>query len=1196
MPPPPRAPRAPQSRRPQRKRSKRKFTVVSNVPHAKQIMGVLKSTIDTTKIIALDLEGDLSANGQLSLLQMKVQNHDVVVFDLLTAPTMLQESGLSDILEDPTICKILHDCRQDAVALYAQFGVKLAGVYDTQESHMTITNNQRRAGLNEVLQIYANQTNDLKSKVKHRRGLWEKRPLAERLLTYAAKDVEHLITAFAAMNTDVRNQVAQGSRIVESRIANVERGPRTGRLFSRYATFTGGAQSLCTAMDFYKQILENAPEERQRCVDKTVLKLKFEEWKQTARVPDNPPNTLYRGSFSSIYTVLSRGGHIVRDKENPSAVTWTKDIDQNGSVQQAKVASARLLRERREECEKDRDGLHVGKLDLDKVFQSGSPFTRIISVTNVGDKHHVLKTLQFLNKNGTRIRPIFKVASPLEFPLDILPKHMITIEFDICPPDGMTRNIIEFEFHAFSILRYIEMQASTDKDLFEALQPKAPFVKKKVKKGWRTGQPMIEGEKPAGSGKGWARDVADYKIPDYLFQDLASGELEEWLEKVFTAALPAKHYVQFHHFLIWLEEIQMNIDIQQFNMEGVFLTPRGQFWDLMVPGLAENRPSVLKGDKVVATWKNRKYTGYAWNVERDKVSLNFHNSFDPIGNQPVDIEFTFPRTMLRLQHEALRHVDGLAPDVKAALLYPTPEAVLQAQAQQHNLNIREDMFNQKQIQAITHIVEHRGPVPYIIFGPPGTGKTKTIVEAIIQMARINTHKEFRILVCAPSNYAADLLCERLAVSLNRREMFRAMAYSRSQNSVSAKVLEYCHISEDGNFGTNSVQFGSFKVVVATIASASKLSVSLDLPESGYFDMVAIDEAGHATEPEVIGAVAGVLSQGGLLVLAGDPKQLGPIVHSKLATTFGLGKSYLGRLCELPVYAPDQLGDFDPCVLTKLVHNYRSHPDILELPNRLFYNNELIVSADESSRNELCKWEHLVTQGVPLIFNGVIGKDEREESSPSWFNPHEVTKVVGYVRDLLETRKNGVIRPKDIGIIAPYAKQVQKIKFALRIMGRINGQEPTEIMVGSTEQFQGQERKVIIISTVRSSKEFVEFDEKHALGFLTNPKRFNVAITRAKALLIVIGNPHVLSVDSNWKDLIMMCKSKKAYTGVEYNGDGSNDSNGHGSDNSGDGSNNSSGVDMEELTRVMERAMITESEDITEEPPSPLVQQGFRREE
>ena len=126
----------------------------------------------------------------------------------------------------------------------------------------------------------------------------------------------------------------------------------------------------------------------------------------------------------------------------------------------------------------------------------------------------------------------------------------------------------------------------------------------------------------------------------------------------------------------------------------------------------------------------------------------------------------------------------------------------------------------------------------------------------------------------------------------------------------------------------------------------------------------------------------------------------------------------------------------------------------------------------------------------MIFHGVIGQDLKEETSPSFFNIEEVVIVRDYIKKLLDMRQNK-ISPKEIGVIAPYRRQVQKIRQKLK-KDNIN-----DIMVGSTEEFQGQERRVIIVSTVRSSPEYVHTDNQYKLGFLKNPKRFNVAITRYK---------------------------------------------------------------------------------------------------
>jgi helicase MOV-10 len=506
-------------------------------------------------------------------------------------------------------------------------------------------------------------------------------------------------------------------------------------------------------------------------------------------------------------------------------------------------------------------------------------------------------------------------------------------------------------------------------------------------------------------------------------------------------------------------------------------------------------------------------------------------------------------------------------DLGDGILNPTVEAAQSLRWRPRQLllelNVRKDKFNTEQIQAITEIVNGKArQVPYIVFGPPGTGKTTTVIESVLQAVRC-LGSSFRVLCCAPSNTAADLLCERLSKELPKNRLFRAMAVSRQQSLVSPAVLEFCKMEGDDFVMPPLEDFIKFQVVVATLAKAAKLPVELGI-KRGSFDLIVVDEAGHATEPEIIGAIGRILdtnpNRPGQLVLAGDHQQLGPITHSDIATKYGLATSFLQRLTARPLYSsfhdggvngdnngvvqttlslaqlslkPAEGKTYNPAVLTKLVKNYRSHPDILELPNTLFYGGELEVCADRAISHSLCDWEHLEVQGFPMIFSGVLGKDEREGSSPSWFNLHEVEEVLKYVKLLLTTRRNP-LTPDNIGIISPYQQQVQKIKKALRLIELDNGKDPTKIMVGSTEQFQGQERRCIIISTVRASKEWIPSDESHRLGFVNSPKRFNVAITRAKALLIVIGHPDVLVSDGNWSKLVSYCRGKGSAVGPQHN--------------------------------------------------------------
>ena len=119
----------------------------------------------------------------------------------------------------------------------------------------------------------------------------------------------------------------------------------------------------------------------------------------------------------------------------------------------------------------------------------------------------------------------------------------------------------------------------------------------------------------------------------------------------------------------------------------------------------------------------------------------------------------------------------------------------------------------------------------------------------------------------------------------------------------------------------------------------------------------------------------------------DPKQLGPIIRSDIAKRFGLEKSLLERLTQMHPYArmeePNVLGNhYDKRMITKLVHNYRSHPTILDLPNKAFYDGDLIAAAEVTRSHRFVDWEHLPTkQKFPIIFHGVEGEDMRESNSP-----------------------------------------------------------------------------------------------------------------------------------------------------------------------------------------------------------------------
>ena len=409
-----------------------------------------------------------------------------------------------------------------------------------------------------------------------------------------------------------------------------------------------------------------------------------------------------------------------------------------------------------------------------------------------------------------------------------------------------------------------------------------------------------------------------------------------------------------------------------------------------------------------------------------------------------------------------------------------------------------------------------------------TGKTTTVVETIYQLAK---HQDkLKILVVAPSNDAADILVERLASHFPPSELTRILAFTRSVDSLPASIRRYG--SSERSNQEHVADILAARIVASTVNLAARFS-HWGVP-AGFFDVVIVDEAGHATEPEVVAVAASGLvdfkrkdHRVGQIVLAGDPQQLGPVITSALCKKLGLGLSYMERLSKLDLYQRDAKGVYPDNLLAKLVRNYRSHPAILKLPNTMFYENDLQTCGDKLMTHNMAAWEHLPCPGFPIVFHSVEGENLREANSPSWFNPQEAELVLQYVHLLLKETKPP-LKPSEIGIITPYARQVSKINKALATMG------VTEIKVGSVEMFQGQERRCIILSTVRSDSAHLSKDVRFNLGFVASPKRFNVAVTRAKSLLIVIGCARLLAGDKeNWRPLLEYCRDKNAWCGEKW---------------------------------------------------------------
>ncbi|XP_014676504.1 PREDICTED: putative helicase Mov10l1 isoform X2 [Priapulus caudatus] len=248
---------------------------------------------------------------------------------------------------------------------------------------------------------------------------------------------------------------------------------------------------------------------------------------------------------------------------------------------------------------------------------------------------------------------------------------------------------------------------------------------------------------------------------------------------------------------------------------------------------------------------------------------------------------------------------------------PVAPAVPDATTAPHSFEFFNAALNSRQRSAVVRMLGAQSrPTPYVLFGPPGTGKTITIVEAMLQV--LSRLPSTRILVCTPSNSAADLIVQRLHESgrVTTADMVRYMAFQRSDETVPDDVRDYCVRCDDDAL-TCAVRR---RLVVSTCGSCGTLA-ALGLPPD-HFTHVFVDEAGQATEPETLIPIAMAAPAGGQVVLSGDPMQLGPVLRSPFAKTYGLETSLLERLCQRPLYCRDESrfanhGSYDPLLVTKL---------------------------------------------------------------------------------------------------------------------------------------------------------------------------------------------------------------------------------------------------------------------------------------
>jgi len=427
----------------------------------------------------------------------------------------------------------------------------------------------------------------------------------------------------------------------------------------------------------------------------------------------------------------------------------------------------------------------------------------------------------------------------------------------------------------------------------------------------------------------------------------------------------------------------------------------------------------------------------------------------------------------------------------------------------------------------------------LVHGPPGTGKTTSIVELIRRAVR----RGQKVLACGPSHMAVDNLFERLLTHGGRAVRLghpaRVMPELRDQTldmlverhadvrlarklvkdalALFRKASRYTRARPEP--GARRDQRAEAKTLLADarrleaqavdhildtadILCATTTGLDDNLLGGRRFDLVVIDEACQSTEPGCWIAIA----RADRVVLAGDHLQLPPTVLSKDAAKQGYGVSLFERLAALD----------SAKLLKRLDVQYRMHSAIMEFSSLEFYDAELVADLSVATHclTGLANVAETLLTATPLEFVDTAGAGFEESIEPdgqSRMNRREADLVVLKVNSLVEAGVN----PAQIGVITPYAAQARLLREKL---------PNTELEIDTVDGFQGREKEAIVISLVRSN-------DQCEIGFLSDLRRTNVAMTRARRKLIMIGDSATLSSEPFYARLIAHFEIHGAYKSV-----------------------------------------------------------------
>ncbi len=508
-------------------------------------------------------------------------------------------------------------------------------------------------------------------------------------------------------------------------------------------------------------------------------------------------------------------------------------------------------------------------------------------------------------------------------------------------------------------------------------------------------------------------------------------------------------------------------------------------------------------------------------VRRDKmrIVLNADDAPDWLKDGKLGVNLLFDEGGYREMQKALKEVQsadtGRLADLRE-ILYGAKQASFKKGFDFQSVNL-----NEGQNRALSQIFNAKDVA--IIHGPPGTGKTTTLVNAIKEV--VKTEKQ--VLVCAQSNAAVDLMVEKLdglGIEVLRIGHPARLTPEVIENSLDVKISKHPFFKElreirkrsdeyrkkglkyKRNFGHEErmqrkmvmheakmlkgdadrieSQITEDLVDRAQVIACTLVGSTHRLLQDRTFRSVFIDEASQALEPACWIAI----KKAHRVIMAGDHLQLPPTIKSIKAAKDGLANTLFEKAIK----------HIDESVM--LETQYRMHPDIMKFSGDHFYGGQLKTAEDVLLREKGSELEHFVF--IDTAGCGFAEKVKKETLST--YNKEEADLLVKHL-------SNNLSLDKSVGIIAPYKAQIELLRDLVMKNPAFDAVRD-QVSINTVDAFQGQERDVIYIGLTRSN-------EQNEIGFLKEYRRMNVAMTRAKSQLVIIGDSATLGRDAFYNSVI-----------------------------------------------------------------------------